>query len=78
MWHNEFPDVHYMSHDNYASLGREQFFKSTTARIIYSDKGAVLRENVWDENRPGGAAVYNDYLYKIFEERRISAKYSNA
>jgi hypothetical protein len=68
MWHSEFPDVHYMSHDNYSSLGREQVVASTTARIIYSDKGTVLRENVWDAARPGGAAVTSDYLYTIFNE----------
>lgn len=68
MWHGEFPNVHYMSHDNYASLGREQFVASTTAKIFYSDKGTVLRENVWDASRPGGAAVTSDYLYKIFED----------
>jgi len=68
MWHNEFPNVHYMSHDNYASLGREQLVASITAKITYSDKGTVLRESVWDAARPGGAAVTSDYLYKIFED----------
>jgi hypothetical protein len=68
MWHTEFPDVHYLSHDNFSSLGREQVVASTTARIFYSDKGTVLRENVWDASRPGGAAVTSDYLYKIFED----------
>ena len=68
MWHNEFPNVHYVSHDNYASLGREQLVASTTAKITYSDKGTVLRENVWDTSRPGGAVVTSDYLYKIFED----------
>mgnify|MGYP000854480816 FL=1 len=68
MWHNEFPDVHYMSHDNFAALGREKITASTTAKIFYSDKGAVLRENVWDAFRPGGAAVYSDYVYTVFED----------
>lgn len=68
MWHNEFPDVHYMSHDSYPALGREKFTASTTAKIFYSDKGTVLRENVWDAFRPGGAAVYNDFFYTIYEE----------
>ena len=68
MWHSEFPNVHYMSHDNYSFLGREQFVPSTTAKIFYSDKGTVLRESVWDASRPGGAAVTSDYLYKIFED----------
>ena len=68
MWHSEFPNVHYVSHDNYSSVGREQLVASTTAKILYSDKGTVLRENVWDTSRPGGAAVTSDYLYKIFED----------
>jgi hypothetical protein len=68
MWHAEFPDVHYMSHDNYSSLGREQMVASTTARIVYSDKGTILRENVWDASRPGGDVVTSDYLYTLFEE----------
>ncbi len=68
MWHNEFPNVHYVSHDDYSKLGREQLTASTTAQIFYSDKGTILRENVWDANRPGGAPVTDDYLYTIFEE----------
>lgn len=68
MWHDEFPDVHYMSHDDYASLGREKVVPSTTARIFYSDKGTVLRENVWDAMRPGGDNVTDDYLYTVYEE----------
>ncbi|MFO7369736.1 MAG: DUF362 domain-containing protein [Bacteroidales bacterium] len=68
LWHSEFPDVHYVSHDNYSSLGREQAVASTTARIFYSDKGTILRENVWDASRPGGAAVTSDYLYTVFED----------
>lgn len=68
MWHNEFPNIHYVSHDNYASMGREQLVASTTAKIIYSDKGTVLRENVWETSRPGGAVVTSDYLYKVFED----------
>jgi len=68
MWHNEFSDVHYVSHDNYSSLGREQVTASTTARIFYSDKGTVLRENVWDAYRTGGDPVTSDYLYSVFED----------
>ncbi|MFO7447378.1 MAG: DUF362 domain-containing protein [Ignavibacteriaceae bacterium] len=68
MWHAEFPDVHYLSHDDYSALGREQFAASTTAKVLYSDKGEVLRENVWDANRPGGNPVTDDYLYQIFED----------
>lgn len=68
MWHNEFPDVHYVSHDNYTNLGREQLVANTTPRIFYSDKGTVLRENVWDTNRLGGDAVTSDCFYSVFED----------
>jgi hypothetical protein len=68
MWHNEFPNVHYVSHDNYSNLGREQLIADTSPRIFYSDKGNVLRENVWDMNRLGGAVVTSDCLYTQFEQ----------
>ncbi len=68
MWHSEFPDVHYVSHDNYTNLGREQLVAGTSAKIFYSDKGTILRENVWDKNRPGGAAITDDKLYTAFED----------
>jgi hypothetical protein len=68
MWHSEFPDVHYVSHDNYSYLGREQVSASNSARIFYSDKGTVLRENVWDAFRTGGDPVTSDYLYQIYDE----------
>ncbi|MDP3442872.1 MAG: DUF362 domain-containing protein, partial [Ignavibacteria bacterium] len=68
MWHSEFPNVHYVSHDDYIKLGREQFKASTSAKIFYSDKGKILRENVWDLNRLGGNVVNDDYLYTIFED----------
>jgi hypothetical protein len=68
MWHAEFPDVHYVSHDNYSKLGREQVIASTTARVFYSDKGAVLRENVWSAGGQEGAVVTDDYLYSVFED----------
>lgn len=67
-WHAEFPDVHYMDHDGYTNLGREVLTKSNTAKIKYSDRGSVLRENVWDPGRPGEDPVYEDFLYTIFEE----------
>ena len=68
MWHKEFTDVHYVSHDNYTNLGREQLIADTSPRIFYSDKGTVLRENVWDTNRLGGAVVNDDCFYKVFED----------
>jgi hypothetical protein len=67
MWHAEFPDVHYMGHDNYANLGREQLNADTTPKIFYSDKGTVLLENVWDTNRLGGDVVTSDCFYTEFE-----------
>ncbi len=68
MWHDEFPYIHYMSHDNYPNLGREQVIADTKPGIFYSDKGAVLRENVWDTNRLGGDTVKNDSFYKEMED----------
>ena len=68
MWHNEFPDVHYVSHDNYTKLGREQLVADTAKGIFYSDKGTILRANVWDTNRLGGDAITGDSFYKVFEE----------
>jgi hypothetical protein len=61
IWHLEFPDVHYLDHDDYSYLGREQAVPSTTAKITYSDKGTILRI-------PFGGPVYDDYLYTIFED----------
>lgn len=68
MWHNEFPDVHYVSHDNYTNLGREQLVADSVQRIFYSDRGTILRANVWDTNRLGGEAITGDSFYKVFEE----------
>ncbi len=66
VWHDAFSNVHYLDHDNYSNLGREQVVKSTTAIIHYSDKGTVLLTNSMN---PGGngVPVYQDYLYTIFE-----------
>jgi hypothetical protein len=61
VWYSEFPDVHYLDHDDYSYLGREKAIASTTAKITYSDKGTILRT-------PEGDTVYNDYLYSIFED----------
>ncbi len=60
VWHSEFPNVHYLDHNDYSYLGREKAVASTTAKITYSDKGTVLRT-------PEGDTVYDDYLYSIFE-----------
>jgi hypothetical protein len=61
VWHSEFPEVHYLDHDDYSELGREQAIPSTTAKITYSDKGTILRTTEGD-------TVYQDYLYTIFED----------
>ncbi|MFZ0454196.1 MAG: T9SS type A sorting domain-containing protein, partial [Ignavibacteriaceae bacterium] len=39
----------------------------TVPVIFYSDKGKVLRENVWDTNRLGGDTVTSDCFYTAFE-----------
>ena len=61
IWHSEFPDVHYLDHNDYSYLGREKAVPSTTTKITYSDKGTILRT-------PEGDTVYTDYLYSIFED----------
>jgi hypothetical protein len=63
-WSAEFPKVHYIDHDGFA--GREKVSRSNSAMIHYSDRGAVLRAGTWD-NASVGDTVFNDYLYKIFE-----------
>lgn len=68
LWHAEFPDVHYLDHDShYTNLGREGATASTTAIIDYSDDGSVLRAGSFSEAN-SGSPVYQDYLYKIFED----------
>lgn len=67
-WHSEFPAVHYLDHDNPDSLGREHAQVGTKTKIYYSDKGTILRENVWDANRPGEGPVYDDNVYAILED----------
>jgi hypothetical protein len=54
MWHDVYPNVHYLDHSSDA-MGREAVTASTTARIDYSDKGTVLGYSM-------------DYLYTIFGE----------
>jgi hypothetical protein len=69
IWHAKFPNVHYLDHDNsYSNLGREQAATSSSARIFYSDKGTILRANVWDAARTGEGTITDDYLYKILED----------
>ncbi len=68
MWHSEFPDIHYVSHDDYTKLGREQLVADTVPGIFYSDRGKILRANVWDTNRLGGDTVKSDCFYTAFEQ----------
>lgn len=67
VWHAEFPDVHYLDNGGYTNLGRETVTPSATALIRYSDRGTVLRTNVWSNNYPGDSPVTQDSLYGIFE-----------
>ncbi len=65
LWHGEFPNVHYLDY-TYNTLGREKVVVSQTAKIFYSDRGSVLRENEFYQY--GTTPVYSDSLYTIFED----------
>jgi hypothetical protein len=67
-WHSEFPDVHYMDHNGYTNLGREVLIASDSAKIEYSDRGKILRTNVWDNWRQGEDPVTEDHFYTIYDE----------
>jgi hypothetical protein len=67
-WHAEFPDIHYLDHDGYTNLGREKVIVSDTTKIIYSDRGKILRTNVWSGGQEGDDPVTEDKLYTIFED----------
>jgi hypothetical protein len=68
LWNAEFPDIHYLDHDGYTNLGREGVAVSSTALIYYSDRGTILRTNVWNNNEPGDDPVTEDHLYTILED----------
>lgn len=61
--HAEFPNVHYLDHTGHTNLGRELAVKGTTPRIKYSDRGTVLVNG-----GAGNGPVYDDKLYKIYED----------
>jgi hypothetical protein len=61
--HAEFPNVHYLDHTGHTNLGRELAVKGTTPRIKYSDRGSVLVNG-----GAGNPPVYEDKLYKIYED----------
>ncbi|WP_148218223.1 DUF362 domain-containing protein [Opitutus terrae] len=68
VWHGEFPDVHYLDNGGYTALGRETAAPSATATLHYSDRGSVLRTNVWANNYPGDNPVTEDRVYAVFDE----------
>jgi hypothetical protein len=61
--HAEFPNVHYLDHTGHTNLGRELAVKGTTPLIEYSDRGSVLVDG-----GAGNDPVYEDRLYKIYED----------
>jgi len=65
LWHGEFPNVHYLDY-SFSTLGREKVVVSQTAKISYSDRGAVLRDN--ENSAYGTDPIYGDQLYTVFEE----------
>jgi hypothetical protein len=65
LWHGEFPNVHYLD-NSITTLGREKVVVSPTAKISYSDRGAVLRDN--QNYTYGTNPIYRDQLYTIFDE----------
>jgi len=67
-WHPEFPNVHYMDHNGYTNLGREVLMPSDSAKIEYSDRGKILRTNVWYNSTPGDDPVTEDHFYTIYDE----------
>ncbi len=66
-WHSKYPNVHYLDNSGYTNLGREKATPSTSAKIYYSDRGAILRSNVSYPGTTPGPAIYSDDLYTIFE-----------
>jgi hypothetical protein len=70
-WHPQFPNVHYLGHDNYATLGREQVkvSSSAAAKIHYSDRGTILRGNImYPTSVFGTDPIWYDSLYTIYED----------
>jgi len=66
LWKSDFPNVHYLDYDR-TDDGREIVVPSTTAKIEYSDRGAILREGSTSDATVGDS-IFDDYLYTIFEE----------
>lgn len=68
LWHGEFPNIHYLDHDGYTNLGREKAIVSNTPGIFYSDRGKILRTDVWNNGEQGNDPVTEDKLYSILED----------
>ena len=67
-WQPKYPNVHYIGHDNYSNLGREQVHASTTALIHFSDRGTVLHPNImYSLTNIDTTKIWNDTLYSIFD-----------
>ena len=70
-WHLKYPDIHYLGHDNYTNLGREQVKPSASAaaKIHYSDRGTLLRTNaMYPTSILGTDPIWYDSLYTIYED----------
>jgi hypothetical protein len=67
LWHGEYSDIHYLDHDR--DDGGREIAEVGDSMIHYSDSGAVLREGDGNmQNAALGDPIYNDYVYKIFED----------
>jgi hypothetical protein len=70
-WHARYPNIHFLGYDNYATLGREQVVRSSSAatKIHYSDRGTILRENaMYPTSIVGTDPIWYDSLYTIYED----------
>lgn len=64
LWKAEYPDIHYLDRDN--TYGGREVADQDGPVIHYSDSGSVLHtRGGWGSE---GEPVYQDNLYKIFEE----------
>jgi hypothetical protein len=61
--HAEFPNIHYLDHTGHTTIGRELAVKGATPLVKYSDRGTVLVTT-----GTGTAPIYEDKLYKIYED----------
>jgi len=59
-----FPDVHYL--DNRYTDGGREVVEAGDSKIYYSDRGEILRADVWFWP-PTGNPIYDDNFYTIFD-----------